>query len=410
MSANGPVRLMILDTSPANSGGANLLFYDCSHFDPRRVRATMVLHEDNAWAERYRSTGAADVIVETDMLQSGTIKQVYEQAVPGYLRDLSAGVAHMIPAVLRLAREVEHRRIDVVMGLCDTPAILSVFVGLLTRRPVIMHLVSTYLHPLAPAALTAFGLLPVVRRVVQLSQYSASQFPRLRRKTVTIHSGIDYAAMQRPLVLPLRTAHGIPPDAPLVGIAGRFVDVKGMDVFARAAARIAARAPDVRFFMLGDDRGDYGDSVHALVRRLGLAERVVFTGFVDDMHAALADLDVVVVPSRRECAPLVIYESMALGKPVVASNVHGIPELVHDGTTGLLVPVEDDAAVAEAVLTLLRDRGRRLDMGVRARDRVRDRFDSVRAVRQLEDVVTDAAAEGIWPWSPLSLRSHFAGP
>jgi hypothetical protein len=62
------------------------------------------------------------------------------------------------------------------------------------------------------------------------------------------------------------------------------------------------------------------------------------------------------------------------------------------------------------VLTLLRNRSRRLDMGVRARDRVRDRFDSVRAVRQLEDVVTDAAAEGIWPWSPLSLRSHFAGP
>jgi glycosyltransferase involved in cell wall biosynthesis len=182
-----------------------------------------------------------------------------------------------------------------------------------------------------------------------------------------------------------------------------------MDVFARAAARIAARAPDVRFFMLGDDRGDYGDSVHALVRRLGLAERVVFTGFVDDMHAALADLDVVVVPSRRECAPLVIYESMALGKPVVASNVHGIPELVDDGTTGLLVPVEDDAAVADAVLTLLRNRSRRLDMGVRARDRVRDRFDSVRAVRQLEDVVTDASAEGIWPWSPLSLRSHPAG-
>jgi glycosyltransferase involved in cell wall biosynthesis len=150
--------------------------------------------------------------------------------------------------------------------------------------------------------------------------------------------------------------------------------------------------------MLGDDRGEYGDRVHELVRALGLADRVEFTGFVDDMHAALADLDVVVVPSRRECAPVVIYESMALGKPVVASDVHGIPELVDAGRTGLLVPVEDDAAVADAVLALLADPSRRREMGARARERVRERFDSTRAVRRLEDVVTEVAAEGAWPW------------
>ena len=400
MDEHEPVRLMVLDTSPVNAGGAQILFHYCAMFDPGRVRPTIVLHEENLWVERYRKAGTADVVVERGMLQSGTVTPVHQQPLTSFVPQFLSAVLHMTPAVLRLADEVRRRRIDVVMGLSDTPAALAAVLGTLTGRPAIMHLVSTYVNRFEPAALTAVGMLPAVRRVLQLSRYSASQFPRLLPKTVTVYSGIDYEEMQRPLLPALRGRYGFSADTPLVGIAGRFYDVKGMDVFARAAARIAAQVPEARFFMLGDDRGAYGDSVHALVRELGLADRVVFTGFVDDMHAALADLDVVVVPSRRECAPVVIFESMALGKPVVASDIHGIPELVDRGRTGLLVPVNDDAAVAAAVLELLADPERRRRMGEDARRRVREQFDARQGARRVQDVVTAVAAEPILPWLP----------
>jgi glycosyltransferase involved in cell wall biosynthesis len=89
----------------------------------------------------------------------------------------------------------------------------------------------------------------------------------------------------------------------------------------------------------------------------------------------------------------VVYEAMALGKPVVASDVHGLPELVERGRTGLLVPVGDDAAVAAAIVALLEDPARRRAMGEAARRRIREQFNVRHATRALEDVVCAAAAK-----------------
>lgn len=390
---------MIIDTSPVNSGGAQLLFRYAKYFDPARVRPTMVLHEDNLWAARYREAGTADVMIEAGLFQSNTFPAMGDVPFHTWLRGMGVASGRLTTPLRRLAHAIGERRIDVVMGVCDTPAAIAVMLGSLTGRPAIMHLVSTYLDRFQPAAASMLGRLPAARRLVMLSHYSASYFAALGDKVSTIYSGIDLADFERPVVASLRAPRGISPTQPLVGIAGRFVDVKGMDVFVRAAARVATRSPDARFFMLGDDSGAYGDSVHALVRELGIEDRVTFTGFVDDMHAALADLDVVVVPSRRESAPLVVYEAMALGKPVVASGVHGLPELVDDGHTGLLAPVEDDAAFADAIVGLLADPERRAAMGSLARQRIRERFNVAAATRAFEDVICEAADERVYPWS-----------
>ncbi|HEY3352223.1 MAG TPA: glycosyltransferase family 4 protein [Polyangia bacterium] len=391
--SEAPVRLLVVDTSPVNSGGAQLLYRYAKYFDPACVRPTMLLHEDNLWAARYRDAGTAEVIVEPGLFQSNTIPPVHEVPLRTWLPKIIGAVGHMTPPFWRMVRAIRERDIDVVMGVCDTPATLAALLGTFTSRPAIMHLVSTYVNRFEPAALELFGHLPAVRRLVMLSRYSARYFERLGPKVTTIYSGIDLADFDERTIAPsLRRPRGLGADVPLIGIAGRFVDVKGMDVFARAAARVAARVPAARFFMLGDDSGAYGAEVHRLVRELGLEDRVVFTGFVDDMHAALADLDVVVVPSRRESAPLVVYESMALGKPVVASRVHGLPELVEDGVTGLLAPVEDDAAVAEAVVALLGDPARRRAMGQAGAQRIRARFNLRHATAELQGVICDAAA------------------
>ncbi len=260
MAAARPVRLMIIDTSPVNSGGAQLLFRYAKYFDPARVRPTMALHEDNLWAERYRAAGTAEVLIESRMPQSSPIPSPHTVPLSRW-SVAAAGLARRVVApFFHLRGEIVRRRIDVVLGLCDLAAGGAALLGTLTGRPAVMHLVSTYVGRFEPTALTVVGLLPAVRRVVVLSRFSATQLPLLAGKTTAIYSGIDLDDFAAPHPAgALRAAYGIPADAPLVGIAGRFVDVKGMDVFARAAARVAVRQPRARFFMLGDaaDASDY---------------------------------------------------------------------------------------------------------------------------------------------------------
>ncbi len=114
-----------------------------------------------------------------------------------------------------------------------------------------------------------------------------------------------------------------------------------------------ARCPDAYLLIVGE--GSRRDALEAQARELRIAHRVVFTGRRDDVPAVTAALDVAVLPSYREAQGLTILEAMALSRPVVASNVGGIPEMIEDGVTGLLVPPHDAAALTAAIVRLLTD-------------------------------------------------------
>jgi len=137
--------------------------------------------------------------------------------------------------------------------------------------------------------------------------------------------------------------------------------------------------------------GSRHDALEAQVRELRIAHRVVFTGRRDDIPAVTAALDVAVLPSYREAQGLTILEAMALSRPVVASNVGGIPEMIEDGRTGLLVPPHDAPALAAAIVRLLRDHPL-ADLLARAgHDLVHDRFCIQLMVDAVERVYDDGA-------------------
>lgn len=168
----------------------------------------------------------------------------------------------------------------------------------------------------------------------------------------------------------------------LVGCLGQFHEHKGQHVLLEAAPRILAAVPGVRFAIVGGvlfpfpQHVAYGERLARRPIELGIAGSVVFPGWRRDRARAMDALDVVVVPSRfPDPQPTVVLEAMALGKPVVAAAVGGIPEMIEDGVHGLLVPPDDPAALAAAIIALLRapDRGR--TMGLAAAARVRARFD-----------------------------------
>ncbi|MEO6237503.1 MAG: glycosyltransferase family 4 protein [Vicinamibacterales bacterium] len=173
--------------------------------------------------------------------------------------------------------------------------------------------------------------LRVVRYGLQLEQYlDAPNLPRTLREEV-----------------------GLPASCRLAGVIGRLVNMKGQDVFIRAAVDLARRFDDLFFVLVGD--GDNRRDYEALVERLGLKDRVRFLGWRRDVPNILANLDVVVLPTVNdfEGTPLAVIEALAANKPVVATDVGGVSEVIRDNETGRLIPIRDPAAIVAAVGALL---------------------------------------------------------
>jgi len=148
-----------------------------------------------------------------------------------------------------------------------------------------------------------------------------------------------------------RQAWGIPSDAPLVGISGRFVLVKNHALFLDAAAKIHAALPEARFVMIGD--GELRAEVEAQIDALGLREVVIITGWQRDLTIAYADMDVFVISSVNEGTPVTIIEALSAGCPVVATRVGGLADLLEGGRFGTLTPSGDTDALAAGVLAVL---------------------------------------------------------
>jgi glycosyltransferase involved in cell wall biosynthesis len=193
-----------------------------------------------------------------------------------------------------------------------------------------------------------------------------------------------------------RTAFGVPESSPCFGIVGLLVAWKGQDVFLQAAKRVLEQVPDAYAFVIGGaPRGGraYEEMLRALAAELGIAERVIFTGFRSDVPDMLKLLHVVAHASvKTEPFGRVIAEAMAMGRPVVAAKAGGPTEIIDDGRTGFLVPTRDDEALANRIAALLRDPEMATRIGEAGRRAVIEKFsaeDHVRLVTELYTTMLD---------------------
>lgn len=208
--------------------------------------------------------------------------------------------------------------------------------------------------------------------------------PRLVKRYVAVSEAVS-ARIARDLPVPAErirvVRNGIDP-GPLLDLdvrtpwdtgrrrQARLLTLARLDVQKDLISLIDAMAilPDVDLDIAGE--GPERPALEARVRELGLEDRVTFLGFRDDAPALLADADVFVLPSRMEGLPLAVLEALAAARPVVATAVGGTPEVVRDGTTGLLVPPGQRVALADAVRRLLDDRALAHRMGLAGRELV----------------------------------------
>jgi glycosyltransferase involved in cell wall biosynthesis len=194
----------------------------------------------------------------------------------------------------------------------------------------------------------------------------------------------------------VRAELGIPAEAPVIGTVATLRPYKGVDTLIRAAAELVADHPDLRVLVAGGDEGT-DTSVRAGLRQLtaelGLERNVLLLGFRADVPSVVAAMDVGVCSSDFEGSPLSVMEYMEEGKPVVASAVGGIPDLVEDGVTGALVPARQPRVLAQAIHELLLDPAKREEMGERGRELRRSQYSIDATVAHLEELYERLAAE-----------------
>jgi glycosyltransferase involved in cell wall biosynthesis len=189
----------------------------------------------------------------------------------------------------------------------------------------------------------------------------------------------------------VRRRLGIPIEACVVGTVSRVSVEKGHDVLLDAAARLAPDHPRLHVLIVG--RGPARRNLERRTAELGISDRVTFAGFLQDLAAAHAAMDVFVQPSvEQEGLPTSVLEAQLSGLPVVASDIGGVNEALCNGVTGHLAPPGDASALAKVLATLIKDASRRKDLGDAGRAWVADRFSISRMIEETCDAYEEALA------------------
>jgi glycosyltransferase involved in cell wall biosynthesis len=217
------------------------------------------------------------------------------------------------------------------------------------------------------------------------------RFPWLKPdKIKVIHNGIDLSSFEFDIKKQrekLFQRHNLDPKITLIGVSARLVQAKGHRYLLQALPEIIKVHPDIKLFIAGD--GSEKEHLIELSCKLNLDDYVIFAGYIKEIFETMAGFDLLVLPSIIEPFGLVLAEGMALKKPIVATRVDGIPEVVQDQKTGILVPPGDPHSLASAIITLLKDKYLATRLGEKGRERVEKFFTIEKMINQIEELLDE---------------------
>jgi len=361
-----------------SSGGAQEHLYNLvTRLDRARYDVSVLSLSGGPGVRRLERTGAS-VCVLDDMTDEEAVA-----AVAAHLAAVDADVVHnhmyraeVVGTQAAWALAASGRRRPFVVGTVHSSRIRSEEDRDLVRRltPRMDHLIA------------------VSRAIVRKLEDEG----RVGAPISLIYNGVDLARYSEQAACPtLLSEYQIPAGAPIVGVIARLEAEKGHPTLLEAWPAVLGAAPDAHLLVVGE--GSQRELLEAQASSLGLlngkSSSITFTGRRDDVPAVTAALDVAVLPSYREAQGLSILEAMALSRPVVASAVGGIPEMIDDGRTGLLVPPRDAGALAAAIVRLLQDAEFAERIGRAGHDLVHERFCVEQMVRAVETIYDEAVAE-----------------
>jgi glycosyltransferase involved in cell wall biosynthesis len=293
-------------------------------------------------------------------------------------------------AVRELTAYLVHNEIDLLHAHMYRAEVVGARAALAAGTAVVMATVHSSRVRSAEDIATLAALTPVMDRLIVPSASIVAKVRAEGRGAASfsvIPNGVDLARFDLPVAAcALRREFGIPREAPLLGVVARLEPEKGHRYLIEAMPAILRGAPETWLVIVGEGSLDGELRAQAAALPRGARDRIVFTGRREDVAAITGDVDVAVLPSLREAQGISILEAMARRKPVVASAVGGIPEVLTNGLDGLLVPPADPAALADACIRLACSPELRARMGEAGRATVEARFSLDAMVRRIEEV------------------------
>lgn len=349
-----PVIAIIQASDPAAFGGEEIQTIALVEGLREKFDFILVVAGEGPFSKEARSEGIEVKVVP--MREMGTSSAII--ALSSFLKEKQAKIVHTLDIRSNFLGRLAAKRARV-------PAVVA------TRHEMYYSAgfdfgkkVRRFLYLLLDRLTAHFcDLFIVVSRAIEQELIRWERIPP--RKIKLIYNGIDLREMdRRASVLPrdeVANRLGLDESHLVVGSVGRLISEKGYETLVLAARAIVRSFPKVCFLLVG--KGSDRQRLQELVEEFGLEDRFRFLGFQEEPLRFVNLFDVFVLPSIHEGFGLTVLEAMAFQKPVVATRVGGIPEIVADGESGILVPPRNPEALAEAILTLLKNRTKATEMG-----------------------------------------------
>ena len=210
-------------------------------------------------------------------------------------------------------------------------------------------------------------------------------------KIKIVPSGMDleFKNIDRDKVRNKKRKFGFDAGQKIVGMVSRLEKVKGPGYFIEAAGKVVKEVKNARFLVVGE--GSLRNKLENRVKELGLSDKVTFAGWREDVLDIISFLDILVQPSLNEAIGRVLLEAQGLGVPVIATKVGGIPEVVKDNITGILLPPQDTEKLVSAICKLLEDKERRVSMSKSAREWINGKFSAAKMMEEIESLYKEVA-------------------
>lgn len=338
----------------------------------------------------------------TEALEAG----VEVVLIPALVREISPWKD--LAAFVRLKSLFSQTRFEILHTHTSKAGVLGRFAAHWTGIPVVIHTPHGHVfHSYFPGwkesvflfleRLSARGS----DRLIALTSQCREEHLKLRvgtpEKWVTVPSGVNEERFQGGTFRRDEILKGlrIPPERRIIGFVGRFAPVKGARYLVEALPEIFRSAANVHCLLVGD--GEEKNQLTQKVNELGLKDRVTFTGHREEISGLLSVLEVLVVPSLNEGMGRVIAEGGLMEKPVVGTRVGGIPELIEEAKTGILIPPRDPSKIAQAVARLLKDPALSKRLGGNLREKVLGGFTERQMIGKIDHVYQEALQEkGLW--------------
>lgn len=378
--------IIFLDHTAMLSGGEIALLHLVRHIDKTRFEPVVVLSSEGPLTEELVRSGIETHVLPLAPSIVHTRKEHLNRHALTRVRDLARIAAYSV----RLAVFARRRRARLLHTNSLKADIMGGIAGRIAFVPVLWHvrdrIEDDYLPPKVVRLFRWMGrTVPSYVVANSVATLSTLHLPAGRKNSV-VHDGIPVGepSTQVPAVLPKNA------NSPRIGIVGRISPWKGQHVFLEAAAQIRAEFPDAKFRIIGGamfGEQEYENELKSQVEQSDLGHAVEWLGHRSDIPQLIRELDVLVHASTTgEPFGQVVIEGMIEGTPVVATRGGGIPEIIEDGVSGVLVPMNDSAAMTEAILELLRTPEYSRSIGEAGRQRVLSNFSIERTARNIERV------------------------